>query len=75
MKDFKKLGELSLLDILESSVGREEAERLLGTIQEAITKGMSGDDLKKFIYQELCRSSVTDIEVYMLFSLPVIIHR
>lgn len=66
MENLKDLGSLTIKEILEISLGREETERLLGNIQQAVARGTKGEDLKKLIYQELCNFSVTDIEVYQL---------
>lgn len=66
MENLKDLGSLTIKEILEISLGREETEKLLGNIQQAVARGIRGDDLRKLIYQELCNLSVTDIEVYQL---------
>lgn len=71
MKNLKDLGNLTLFEILEGSLGRPETEKLLENLQEAVARGVRGEDLKKLIYQELCKSSVTDIEIYQLLLMVV----
>lgn len=64
MKDIKNLGNLTLFQMLESALGRTEAEKILEAVQNAIDSGARDEELKKLIYQILCKYSVTNIEVY-----------
>lgn len=70
----KNLKSLTIIDILANRLGStEKAERLLGTVQEAIDKAGKDADLRKVVHKALCESDVTDIEVYhLILCLPAI---
>jgi hypothetical protein len=59
-----QLGDLTVSEILEAALGSDRAGQILQEIQNAIDQELKGDDLKRRIYEILCKFAVEDIEVY-----------
>jgi hypothetical protein len=60
-----QLGGLTVSEILEAALGSDRAGQILKEIQDAIdNEQLKGDDLKKRIFELLCKYSVEDIEVF-----------
>jgi hypothetical protein len=66
MKDLHDFENLTIKEILVAYLGEEKANELLKVIQQGIIDGKTGEELKKLIYQTLCKLSVTKIEIYQI---------
>jgi hypothetical protein len=58
MKDSHDFENLTIKEIFERSFGSEEAKMLIEMIESAIEKGKTGDELKEYIFEKLCKMSV-----------------
>jgi hypothetical protein len=71
MKDLQNFDKMTIREILTIYLGKEKTDILLQTILEGIKEGKDGEELKKLIYETLCRLSVTKIEAFqVLMILP-----
>jgi uncharacterized membrane-anchored protein YjiN (DUF445 family) len=64
MKDLQNFDKMTIREILTGYLGEEKADILIQAILQGIKEGKKGDELKNFIYETLCRLSVTKIEVF-----------
>jgi hypothetical protein len=69
MKDSHDFENLTIKEIFERSFGREEAKMLLEMIESAIEEGKTGDELKEYIFEKLCKMSVKKkVEIFEISS-------
>jgi hypothetical protein len=70
-----QLGDLTLSAILTDALGGEKARLILSDIQDAIDKEqLRGEELKRRIYELLCKYAINDLEVYhILLRAPQVI--
>lgn len=60
MKNENDLRELTLYKFLESFIGQEKTSELVNSLQDAIDKNLSGEELEKLIRDEITRLKITD---------------
>jgi hypothetical protein len=70
-----QLGDVTISAILEDALGTKLAGQILSDIQAAFdTEQLRGEELKKRIYELLCKYAVNDLEVYhILLRAPQVI--